>query len=344
MKHILRIISLSILIQGCAPVHLHEYSSPYSQSYSSVSSYSSYQSSILQLNDELNRLNVALKKSKNKKEKNALKMRIKEQKRIIEEQRKICAQLEEDRQRKQSEDQIFKAREKEIQRQQAIQFEEDLCRAIQQESALYTKQANRQAHYDQTQQIQARKNQELNRIAKEERDLQLAIANSKKTFAEEENRRRLAAQQEERNIQLAVANSKKTFAEEERRRRLAAQQEERDLQQAIANSKKTYAEESARYQNKYNVPSPKPMVATAPPESVISGTAAVPSSVVNSPKDPKRPGRSYTSQELGRAGALMQGSGQSRSAYLQKLEGVFSRERAAALLDDIINGEDNSSD
>ncbi|CAO5675212.1 MAG: hypothetical protein HEEMFOPI_00980 [Holosporales bacterium] len=291
MKIPFTVLFLSILLQGCGPVHLYDHTSPHNQTYTSSSSYSTYNNSTVQLNDELTRLNYELSRARKKKEKDNLRMRIKEQKRIIEQQRKFCEQLENDRQRKLENERAFQARERQIQQERY----------------------NQDRHYTMIE--QNRRNDELNRLKNEERDLQLAINNSKKTFAEEDQRRRLQLQQEERDLQMAIENSKKTFAEE-----------------------------STKHQNKNNIEPSQPLFATAPAESITPRTFESPSVTTPRILDPKRPGSSYTSQELGRAGALMQGSGQSRDAYLQKLEVVFSKERATRLLDDIINGEDNASE
>ncbi|CAO5675226.1 MAG: hypothetical protein NEHIOOID_00492 [Holosporales bacterium] len=60
--------------------------------------------------------------------------------------------------------------------------------------------------------------------------------------------------------------------------------------------------------------------------------------------DPKRPGSDYTSMEFSMASALMQGAGGTEDDSLQRLEEVFSTDRAVKIFEDITNTEDHSSD
>ncbi|CAO4843844.1 MAG: hypothetical protein CNLJKLNK_00331 [Holosporales bacterium] len=112
MKILFIIFALGIFIQGCAPVK--PISSPYQQTYSSKAINSIYENLIEQSNNELNHLDCKISKEKRNEEKEDLKIKIKEQKRVIEAQKKICEQLERDRQHKLATEQNLQARERYI--------------------------------------------------------------------------------------------------------------------------------------------------------------------------------------------------------------------------------------
>ncbi|CAO5675206.1 MAG: hypothetical protein HEEMFOPI_00981 [Holosporales bacterium] len=106
------ILALGVFVQGCAPVT--PISSPYQQTYSSKSINSIYENLIEKSNNELNHLDYKISREKRNEEKENLKIRIKEQKRVVEAQKKIFEQLEKERQHKLATEQNLHARERYI--------------------------------------------------------------------------------------------------------------------------------------------------------------------------------------------------------------------------------------